>query len=480
MPFAGYPDFAACIADNGDKSSPEAFCAWLEHNVTGAWPGEMTAGLPAEIATIFWAAFGDTHDKTAIDRAVAAIATDYVRRNGAWLKVSQNTQLKTRRVEGVEVFATGTHNGDKYTIDDLDIMVSAFQSLKGRLDPPLKIGHTSDEFNLSLAKHLKIPIELLTGDGGNGAMALGWVSSLRREGKVLVADFADVPEPIARLIQSKAFNKVSSEVIFDYKDGKENYRRVLCGVALLGAQLPAVKDIKGLDKSAIFTQQKKEGLKIYDYEGGKVGMKTLLKFLGLAEDAPEEKVFEAVKAKYDMMAAMAKLLGLPETATPDEIMAKMKEAMMAGEADKGKMTKQFTDLQATVTSLTSQVAQAKKEKRLMEFTAKAGEWKAIAGKPEDMAAELVALEEQNPKLAEAMVKRYEDMNKSLVAAGVLSLKGTAKGTDNGTSEAEKKIHEYEEKGLSHEKAVLKLADESPKLFRQYQADNIIKGGNDAE
>ena len=73
------------------------------------------------------------------------------------------------------------------------------------------------------------------------------------------------------------------------------------------------------------------------------------------------------------------------------------------------------------------------------------------------------------------------MNKSLVAAGVLSLKGTVKGNDNGTSEAEKKIHEYEEKGLSHAKAVLKLADDNTTLFRQYQAENIIKGGdNDGE
>ena len=88
------------------------------------------------------------------------------------------------------------------------------------------------------------------------------------------------------------------------------------------------------------------------------------------------------------------------------------------------MTKQFSDLQGTVATLTAQVAQAKKDKRLVEFTAKAGEWKAIAGKPEDMAAELVSLDEQNPKLAEAMVKRYTDMNSALVAAGVLSLKGT--------------------------------------------------------
>ena len=30
MPFAGYEDFAACVADNANRENPEAFCAWLE------------------------------------------------------------------------------------------------------------------------------------------------------------------------------------------------------------------------------------------------------------------------------------------------------------------------------------------------------------------------------------------------------------------------------------------------------------------
>jgi len=39
-PFAGYEDFADCVAKNQDKQNPEAFCAWLQHQTTGKWPTE--------------------------------------------------------------------------------------------------------------------------------------------------------------------------------------------------------------------------------------------------------------------------------------------------------------------------------------------------------------------------------------------------------------------------------------------------------
>lgn len=40
MPFGEYKDFADCVAHNKEKSDPEAYCAWLEHEITGEWPSE--------------------------------------------------------------------------------------------------------------------------------------------------------------------------------------------------------------------------------------------------------------------------------------------------------------------------------------------------------------------------------------------------------------------------------------------------------
>lgn len=33
MPFAGYEDFAACVADNQDKDDPEAYCGTIQARV---------------------------------------------------------------------------------------------------------------------------------------------------------------------------------------------------------------------------------------------------------------------------------------------------------------------------------------------------------------------------------------------------------------------------------------------------------------
>jgi hypothetical protein len=33
MPFAGYTDFAACVAANKDKGDPEAYCATIQRAV---------------------------------------------------------------------------------------------------------------------------------------------------------------------------------------------------------------------------------------------------------------------------------------------------------------------------------------------------------------------------------------------------------------------------------------------------------------
>ena len=40
MPFLKYESFQDCVNKNKDKKSPEAFCAYLHHRVTGKWPSE--------------------------------------------------------------------------------------------------------------------------------------------------------------------------------------------------------------------------------------------------------------------------------------------------------------------------------------------------------------------------------------------------------------------------------------------------------
>jgi len=140
----------------------------------------------------------------------------------------------TYNIEDKEIFATGTWKGDKYTTKDLDDMVEAFNAMRDHHDVPLKLGH--DEHQKLLQK--------------DGYPAAGWLTKLKRVGQKLVASFAKVPRVIKDLIDRGAYRHVSSEIYWNYKDPKTGrlFRRALVGVALLGADRPAVAGLKAWDK----------------------------------------------------------------------------------------------------------------------------------------------------------------------------------------------------------------------------------------
>lgn len=128
-------------------------------------------------------------------------------------------------LKNVEIFATGTWNGDKFTERDLDDIVAAFTKQGYR--PPVKIGHKES----------------------SGDKAYGWVKSLRKVGNKLVADFMDLPKDLYEGIKSRAFDSVSSEIFFNLKRGESVFRRALKAVAILGAEIPAVAGLKPLRAS---------------------------------------------------------------------------------------------------------------------------------------------------------------------------------------------------------------------------------------
>lgn len=127
------------------------------------------------------------------------------------------------QIDGVEIFASGKHNGDAYTDADLDEMVRAFGDLD--FTPPLKAGHVEDK---------------------KGMPALGWVKNLRRAGTKLLADFTDLPDLVHDAIKNKRYNTVSSEVYWNLDRGGKKFSRALKAVALLGAEIPAVAGLKPL------------------------------------------------------------------------------------------------------------------------------------------------------------------------------------------------------------------------------------------
>lgn len=127
-------------------------------------------------------------------------------------------------LKGVEIFATGKHNGDEYTDRDLDDMIRAFNELDFK--PPLKLGH----------------------DNSPGVPAVGYIGRLWREGNKLLADFVDINEKVFNAIREKAFNRVSAEIYWNLERAGKKYRRALKALALLGAQIPAVAGLKPLEE----------------------------------------------------------------------------------------------------------------------------------------------------------------------------------------------------------------------------------------
>lgn len=130
---------------------------------------------------------------------------------------------------GVEIFRVGDWNGDKFTEADLDEMVANFDKVGFR--PPVKLGHTNNPDD----------------------RAFGFVDKIRRQGDKLLADLSDVPEKVVDLIREKAYDAVSSEIFFNLKRNGETFRRALAGVALLGAQVPAVSGLKPLSDALPFS-----------------------------------------------------------------------------------------------------------------------------------------------------------------------------------------------------------------------------------
>ena len=53
----------------------------------------------------------------------------------------KNMELHTVDIDNVEIFAAGTWNGDTYSKDDLDSIVSAYEDTKDRFNPFLKLSH---------------------------------------------------------------------------------------------------------------------------------------------------------------------------------------------------------------------------------------------------------------------------------------------------------------------------------------------------
>lgn len=118
MPIDGLPggDFAGCVrAMRGKMDSPEGFCAWKEHELTGKWPAEEA--LTAACATVSEAVLHETAP--------------------AHLTVREATQPNTVLLDGTVIRAGMSANGNNYTREALESAIAVFAN------KPIRINHPS-------------------------------------------------------------------------------------------------------------------------------------------------------------------------------------------------------------------------------------------------------------------------------------------------------------------------------------------------
>lgn len=229
--------------------------------------------------------------------------------------------MKTKNKSRVEIFSAGKWNGDTYTEADLDEMVKAFDETSAGWKPPLKLGHNDEQ-------------QLLQTDG---LPAAGYVNKLYRIGKKLFADFVDIPEKIYNLLEGGAYRKVSAEVFWDIDIGDDKtYSRMLAGVALLGADMPAVMNLSEIlawyskaksEKKFYANSENQPSIKTYEFlDGGEDMEKTPAQLQAekkLADDAAELATLRQYKADQEKVAKKT-----------DEEIAELKEQNRQADLDR--------------------------------------------------------------------------------------------------------------------------------------------------
>lgn len=193
------------------------------------------------------------------------------------------------RLDNVEIFATGRHQGSSEVIisgRDLDDMVESFNNLSGEdgFKPVLKLGHEDAQKYFGQKK---------------GSPNLGFVEKIWREGEKVLANFANVPDAVVDLISKGRYNSVSIEMYPRAEYEGKVFSNVLTAVALLGAELPAVKGLKELAASLFSEKFEGDILVLTKFDEGDMPATYTKEQLDELVAAAVAKVKDSAKAEFD-------------------------------------------------------------------------------------------------------------------------------------------------------------------------------------
>lgn len=149
------------------------------------------------------------------------------------VKPDKPAEKEMKEIGEMEIFRSGTHNGDEFCEADLEEMAANFLALKDDLRPKLKITHAEDSSQ-----------ETLAGLASYGDVVDVFVKTDADGKKRLFAKLARVPLEVYDWIKEGRFAERSIELYPEFKlgtkDDSPTYKNVLKSIALLGHQMPAV------------------------------------------------------------------------------------------------------------------------------------------------------------------------------------------------------------------------------------------------
>jgi len=166
---------------------------------------------------------------------------------------------------------------------------------------------------------------------------------------------------------------------------------------------------------------------------------------------------------------LCQLLGLPETATEEEIIAKL-TALTAGAAGPAglpeAMSTEFASMKDTVKAQAATIARLEHVERVAKYLKDTILFTAVAGKPDQIAESLANLEEKSGEpTAKQVLTTYQTANKAGEAA--LLAVGTAKKGEKAVA-FEDKVQQYSKANpsVTRADALKAVMRAEPDLYRE--------------
>jgi len=241
---------------------------------------EGIKGLPAEAQKTWIKIYNNAYEqyKDRPEREGLANATAWAGlkqagwkkdKEGNWIKTETQGNLSTMELailenysqtyelKDIEIFGVGVWKGNKITGEDLDGIVNDTNEIIDKLKPKVKLGHDDKQ---ALLQRTGLP-------------AGGWITKLKKAGDKILVDIKEVPKVLYQLIKNGAYKRISSEILAGYTEPstKKKYNKVLSAIAFLGADLPAVTNLK--DIAALYDSDDNANLIIYEKTTKKVDKK---------------------------------------------------------------------------------------------------------------------------------------------------------------------------------------------------------------